>query len=203
MTHTFHRQAMALAAAALLAACGGSGTETANEVDKPLAAQGRKQALAVPQGVTIPPDASTKGDFGPVQSWPLIPLHVVLRPDGRVMSYGTKGDGTQTAFFIYNLRDPVANSHLTPPNGAGTDTFSSSQLLLPGGTGIVINGGDNWTGHGPSTDTSSGTSPNAGDRITTTREYHHGAGGAQIRLQWRTLGTSTFVAVPASRLNSQ
>ena len=146
MTHTFHRQAMALAAAALLAACGGSGTEPATEADKPLAAMGRKQALAVPAGVTIPPDASTKGVFGPVQSWPLIPLHVVLTPDGRVMSYGTKGDGTQTGFFIYNVWDPVANSHLTLPNGAGTDIFCSSQLLLPGGTGIVINGGDNWTG---------------------------------------------------------
>ena len=61
MTHTFHRQAMALADAALLAACRGSGTETANEVDKPLAAQGRKRALAVPPAsLQPPPRAATR-----------------------------------------------------------------------------------------------------------------------------------------------
>ena len=43
------------------------------------------------------------------------PVHAVLMPDGRVLSYGTNGDGTQTGYFIYDLWDgagaPNAGHH--------------------------------------------------------------------------------------------
>ena len=145
MTHSFKASLLALAASALLAACGGSDPDTAQASAAP---EARKQALAVPPGTTIPADASSKGLFGPVQNWPLIPLHVVLTPDGRVMSYGTQATGQQTAFFIYDVWDPSDNSHLTLANNTATDIFCSSQMLLPGGEAVVISGGDNWTGSG-------------------------------------------------------
>jgi YVTN family beta-propeller protein len=144
---------LGLAVLALVASCGGgNGTlpavGAAGAADAPQAtiADTRRRALALPTGTVIPADANTKGFFGPVQNWPLIPIHAVLTPDGRVMTYGSKGDGTQTGFFTYNVWNPVDNSHLTLNNTTATDLFCSSQMLLPDGASVVINGGDNWTG---------------------------------------------------------
>ncbi len=97
---------------------------------------------------------STDGTWSAVKSWPLIPLHVVLMPDGRVLSYGTKADGTQTGWFIYDVWDQSAagilqpTEHVTSPNNTGTDLFCSSQLVLPAGGSVFIAGGDTWTGSG-------------------------------------------------------
>ncbi len=143
-------------AAALLAACGDGG-EVPRAVQKDATASvsaadtktltNTKLALAVPAGTAIPADAAIKGLFGPVTSWPLIPIHVVLTPDGRVMSFGSRGTtGNHTGYFDYNVWDPADNSHLMLNNTGGTDIFCSSQLLTPGGTEVVINGGDNWNG---------------------------------------------------------
>jgi len=110
------------------------------------ASGGRERALSVPSDLTIPADANVKGVWGPVTAWPLIAVHGVLTADGRVVSYGTKADGTQTGLFIYDIWDPRDDSHMTVDNASGTDIFCSSQLMLPGGDAIVISGGDNWTG---------------------------------------------------------
>src|SRR5688572_31554493 len=42
----------------------------------------------------------------PANNWPLIAIHAALTPDGRVLSYGTTGTGTQTGYFIYDVWDP-------------------------------------------------------------------------------------------------
>ena len=89
--------------------------------------------------------------WSPVYNWPLITVHAVLLPDGRVLSYGTNGDGTQTGRFIYSLWDGAGApdaGHMTLANGSGTDLFCSSQLLLPTSGNVLIAGGDNWTGTG-------------------------------------------------------
>jgi YVTN family beta-propeller protein len=91
------------------------------------------------------------GAWSQVYPWPVISVHAVLMPDGRVMSYGSKADGQQTAAFIYDVWDPAAGlngGHLTLPNTSGTDIFCSSQLVVPGGGQVFIAGGDNWTGSG-------------------------------------------------------
>ncbi|HEY6514451.1 MAG TPA: PA14 domain-containing protein [Burkholderiaceae bacterium] len=104
--------------------------------------------MSVPTDMVIPSDAGIKGVWGPVTAWPLIAVHGVLTADGRVVSYGTKGDGTQTGFFVYDIWNPADNSHMTLDNATGVDIFCSSQVMLPGGDAIVISGGDNWTGTG-------------------------------------------------------
>jgi len=134
-------------ALALLASCGGGGDEPA----APPA--GREQAAAVftPPAGTIPSDAHLRGMWSGVTPWPLIPVHTVLMPDGRVMSYGTTGTGQQTAYFGYDIWDPeggLAGGHLTLANTTQTDIFCSSQLVLPAGNAVFIAGGDNWTGTG-------------------------------------------------------
>ena len=101
--------------------------------------------------LVIPPDASTKGAWSAVGAWPVIAVHMVLMPDGRVLSYGTDGTGKQTGFFNYDVWDSavgLGGGHLTLPNGTGTDVFCSSQLVLPEGGSVFVAGGDNWTGTG-------------------------------------------------------
>src|SRR5262249_32892862 len=82
--------------------------------------------------------------------WPLIPLHEVLMPDGRVLSYGTKPDGTQTGYFFYDIWRPELGlkevAHSLLPNATKVDLFCSAQLVLPQSGDVLMLGGDNWTG---------------------------------------------------------
>ena len=64
---------------------------------------------------------STLGEWSPVKPWPLIAVHAVLMPDGRVMTYGTKSDGTQTGFFIYDVWDPYGRPGRRAPDAAEHD----------------------------------------------------------------------------------
>ncbi len=149
---------MLCAALLLLVSCGGGGNGNGNGSVGPAeagaAADGRKQALAVIPPTPIPADAGSRGMWGPLYTWPLVSVHAVLMPDGRVMSYGSKADGTQTASFSVDLWDSAGtpdSGHMTIPNGTGTEIFCSSQLLLPPAAAsspasVFIAGGDNWTG---------------------------------------------------------
>jgi YVTN family beta-propeller protein len=86
-----------------------------------------------------------------VYSWPLIPIHAVLTPDSRVLTYGTDGVGKQTGYFIYDIWDIDAGmngGHMTLNNVTQTDLFCSAQLMLPQGGQVFLAGGDNWTGTG-------------------------------------------------------
>jgi hypothetical protein len=87
-----------------------------------------------------------------VFSWPLIAVHTVLTPDGRVMSYGTDQAGMQTGYFVYDIWDatagPTGSGHVTLPKPTNTDIFCSSQLVLPQGGNVFVAGGDNFvSGH--------------------------------------------------------
>ncbi len=94
------------------------------------------------------------GAWSAVADWPLIPIHAVLLPDKRVLTYGTtvSADGTiqiQSGSFSYDVWDPaggLSGGHLTLPNLTLTDLFCSSQLVLPGGNNVFISGGDVWNG---------------------------------------------------------
>ena len=132
-------------AVGLLISCGGGDPEKADPAG-PQGARSRERAQSVPSDLSIPPDANVKGVWGPVTAWPLIAVHGVLTADGRVVSYGTKADGTQTGMFIYDVWNPADDTHMTVANTSGTDIFCSSQVMLPSGDAIVISGGDNWTG---------------------------------------------------------
>jgi archaellum component FlaF (FlaF/FlaG flagellin family) len=100
----------------------------------------RTQAAAVPVG------GGATGYYSPPLDWPLIPLHVALLPDGRVMSFGTDEQGNQTAQFVYDIWDPTigtsaTNAHNVLPNTTPTDIFCSAQTLLDNGK-LLITGGD-------------------------------------------------------------
>jgi len=141
--------------AALLMSCGGGGGEAPSS-ETPAAATASaggetKQAKAaefVPP-TTIPADANIRGMWSPVYPWPLISVHSVLLPDGRVMTYGSDLTGLQTGHANYDVWDSNGapdTGHLTLPNTTGTDIFCSSQVLLPQSGNVFIAGGDVWTG---------------------------------------------------------
>ena len=137
-------------AALALSACGGSKD---GEVKPASADDGRKQALAFATAL-IPADAASKGMWGPLYKWPLVSVHTVLLPDGRVLSYGSQADGTGTGFFNVDVWDSTQNpdaGHMSIVNPTGTDLFCSSQLLLPPSSptsapSLFVAGGDTWTG---------------------------------------------------------
>jgi YVTN family beta-propeller protein len=84
----------------------------------------------------------------------LIPVHAVLLPDQRILTYGTDGIARQTGFFIYDIWDINAGlngGHLTLDNVTATDIFCGSQVVLPQGGQVFLAGGDNWNG-GPGDD---------------------------------------------------
>jgi Domain of unknown function (DUF1929) len=104
--------------------------------------------LAVAASAQVPvggPGANVTGVFGPVIQWPIIPIHVVLLPDGRVMSYGTDTSGNQSGQFLYDVWDPAlgtgADAHSVLPNTTSTDIFCCCQSVMTNGQ-VCITGGD-------------------------------------------------------------
>ena len=101
-------------------------------------------AVAAAQ-VTAASNPALTGRFGAQAAWPLVPLHAVLTPDGRVLTYGTDQAGQQTGYYDYDVWDPRlgtgAASHQTLPNETGTDLFCSAQIVLPDGN-VELYGGD-------------------------------------------------------------
>lgn len=95
-------------------------------------------------------DAHLAGMWSPVIDWPLIPVHVILTADGRVMSYGTTREGQQTARFNYAVWDPSlgtgADSLMSLPNATGTDLFCNAQITMPQDGRVLLAGGDNYVG---------------------------------------------------------
>src|SRR6476469_9609689 len=91
------------------------------------------------------PKANVVGQFGPVVAWPIIPIHAVLLPGGRVLNYGTGEGGQQGAQFIYDVWNPTlgtgANAHLVLPNTTSTDLFCSGQSVMTSGN-VLSTGGD-------------------------------------------------------------
>ena len=83
---------------------------------------------------------------------------------------------------------------------AGSYVF---ETLSDDGVRLWVDGAariDNWTDHGPTTNTAAAVTLAAGQRVRLTVEYYERGGGAVMRLRWRTPGSSTAVAVPASQL---
>ena len=91
------------------------------------------------------PRAGWEGAWGPVIDWPLVAIHSAVLPNGKVLTYGTDGKGSQGA-VIYDLWDPSKGvgpgSHQTLRNRTTTDIFCSAQLVLPRGNDVLIAGGD-------------------------------------------------------------
>ncbi|UJP06264.1 MAG: DUF1929 domain-containing protein [Nitrosomonas sp.] len=91
-------------------------------------------------------DAHTKGKFGALHAWPIIPIAMMLMPDGRVFSYGTNLKGIQNAKLHYSIWDPSKGTGTDAfevlPNTTDTDIFCAAQAHIPATGGALIAGGD-------------------------------------------------------------
>jgi hypothetical protein len=109
------------------------------------------EALAAPAEVAAPPGpaAKAKGVFGTPVPWNLIPLHVALLPDGRLMSYGTSATGVQGG-FVYDVWNPVDGTALSAHTllnvNTTTDLFCSAQSVLVDSGNVLLTGGDRTIG---------------------------------------------------------
>ena len=138
---------MLTVAAVALGSCGGGGDDRTSASDRAMRSATTASGTFFPD-VSIPADAATKGMWSPSYNWPLNSIHSVLMPDGRVLTFGTNSDGTQTANFIFDVWDASGapdTRHQTLSNTSGTDIFCSSTILLQDGN-VLISGGDIWTG---------------------------------------------------------
>ncbi len=129
----------AIATALLLGACGGGGGGTATGSDQQPASEGDP-------GTAIRGDAVV-GAMGPPGDWPLVPIHMGLLPDGRLLTFGRESDlASELIYDIWDYREGLtAHSHLTLPNTTGTDLFCANQLLLSSGE-LLMTGGDTREG---------------------------------------------------------
>ena len=90
----------------------------------------------------VDPLLSTSGSWSGVFSWPIIGLQSLLTPDGKILSYGTDQAGNQGA-LIYDVWDPITNTHNTLPNPTHTDEFCSAAEIIPQTGGeVLLAGGD-------------------------------------------------------------
>src|SRR5215470_8563686 len=91
-----------VAASVILTGCSGNAPDDqTTRTDTTLAV-----SAAAPSS-PVPSDAHIRGAWSAVSSWPIMPIHAVLLPDGRVLTYGTDATGRQTAFFNYDVWDPA------------------------------------------------------------------------------------------------
>jgi len=99
-------------------------------------------ATVVPTGK---PNARLVGEFGAPVSWPIIQIHAVLLPDGRVMTYGTNVGGTHGGKLVYDIWDPIlgtgTDSHLVLSNTTGGDIFCGAQSVMTSGA-VLLSGGN-------------------------------------------------------------
>ena len=71
------------------------------------------------------------GSWSSLFSWPIIGIHALLTPDGKILTYGTDQAGNQGAYKIYDVWDPITNTHNTLPNHINVDEFCSAAAIIP------------------------------------------------------------------------
>lgn len=123
---------------------------------------------------------------------------LLTRVEGVNFNWGNNRPGTGVPADNFSVRwTGTVNVPTT-----GTYRF---RTISDDGVRLWVNGTqriNNWTDHGTTTNTSSAFSLSAGNR-SITLEYYERTGGSTIQLLWLVPGSSTYVAVPVTRLNAQ
>lgn len=95
--------------------------------------------------LTIPADAAVKGMWSATFPWPMNGLHSVVLPNGKILSYGTNGDGSAQNGRTMDIWDPAlgvgTNSHNTTFNANRVDSFCSAATFLGNGQ-VMVSGGN-------------------------------------------------------------
>ena len=86
----------------------------------------------------------TEGQWSQQADWPMIPIHAVLTPKGKILTWGV--DGISSGQFKYDVWNPDnglgTTSHDTITSNIGVSSFCSAGLLLPETGNVLMPGGD-------------------------------------------------------------
>ncbi len=96
--------------------------------------------LADPNEVLF--DAEGDGEWSGLFSAPLLAIHSILTPDGKVLMYGANEQGLQGGESVYAIWDPETNEYFVLDNATQTDIFCSVPLIVPETGEILVIGGD-------------------------------------------------------------
>ncbi|MGE0312405.1 MAG: galactose oxidase-like domain-containing protein [Lautropia sp.] len=182
--------------------CGGSAIDATGVAADPgqQAVSAAAAPTATPAASTGPVDAATRaypakgsptiGAIGPDAPWPLLPIHVAITPDARLMSFGR--DASDSATMVYDVWDYTegldAAAHLTLPNRTGTDLFCANQMLLPTGE-LLMTGGDTRV---EGTIDTIGWQPGVGNRDANVYDFRTKTVSRRGQMNWpRWYGTMT------------
>ncbi len=101
---------------------------------------GSASVTSSPVNVTALPAEATSGDWGPLVQWNIVPLHMNLLPNGKILAWG-KTDAADT-IGIPRIWDPAAGSpqNLSPIAGVDTMLFCAGHVLMPDGRLMVAGG---------------------------------------------------------------
>lgn len=95
-----------------------------------------QQAYANPQ---------VSGAWAGIFDWPVLPIHLAVLPDGRVLGFGGQTNGRASGLFNYAVWDPArgdASAAITKlPNTTNADFFCGSVVLDPTTGHVLIAGG--------------------------------------------------------------
>lgn len=118
----------------------------AGQISPPLASP--LSISAIPSGA---PNAHTMGTFGSVHNWPIMPIAMMLMPNGTVFAYGTGTDGLQDTqqYAVWDSAiapdwnpifpgDSVAFKLLA--NGTKSNIFCSAQVHLSSNRALILGG---------------------------------------------------------------
>ncbi len=100
---------------------------------------GAASVTSSPVDVAALPAEATSGDWGPLVTWDIVPLHMSLMPNGKVLAWG-KTDAADT-MGMPRIWDPSAgNPAGLPMIDVDTMLFCSGHVLMPDGRLMVAGG---------------------------------------------------------------
>lgn len=99
-----------------------------------------------PPALAIGSSAHLTGAFGPLHNWPIIPIAMMLMPDGKIFAYGSNPNGTQGAKMYYATWDPSlgtgGSAFTLLQNTTNTDIFCAGHSIIPATGQALVVGGD-------------------------------------------------------------
>jgi Galactose oxidase-like, Early set domain/Bacterial Ig-like domain (group 1)/Kelch motif len=101
---------------------------------------GELSVTASPVDVVEPPAEATSGEWGPVVAWDIVPLHMNLMPNGKILAWGKTDVGADT-MGMPRLWDPASGApEGLPMISVDTMLFCSGHVLMPDGRLMVAGG---------------------------------------------------------------
>jgi Domain of unknown function (DUF1929) len=101
---------------------------------------GASSVTSSPVNVSALPPEATSGDWGPVVPWDIVPLHMNLMPNGKILAWGKTDIGADT-MGMPRLWDPASGSPSgLPMIDVDSMLFCAGHALMPDGRLMVAGG---------------------------------------------------------------